>query len=223
MDDQARQSAAERPPIAQTEGVQTHTETPNAESGAARWARAADLFERWRGGDYQAMDDLVRLMTPVLWHVIRAYGVSTTGVEDVMQTTWLGLLSKHHQIRDPRAVAGWLTLAARREAWRVLRAERRVVSVDNKLLESELPMEESAEESATQNGERDELWDAVAKLDSRCQRLIRAVAFDDRPDYARLAREMSMPIGSIGPTRGRCLSKLRAALGSHDEGSRDVT
>jgi DNA-directed RNA polymerase specialized sigma24 family protein len=56
------------------------------------------------------------------------------------------------------------------------------------------------------------LWSAVETLNERCQRLLRVVAFEDRPDYARLAQDLSMPIGSIGPTRNRCLAKLRALL-----------
>ncbi len=59
-----------------------------------------------------------------------------------------------------------------------------------------------------------QLWSAVDTLNERCQRLLRVVAFEDRPDYARLAQDLSMPIGSIGPTRQRCLAKLRAVLES---------
>jgi DNA-directed RNA polymerase specialized sigma24 family protein len=56
------------------------------------------------------------------------------------------------------------------------------------------------------------LWSAVARLNARCQRLLRVVAFDERPDYARIAQDLAMPIGSIGPTRQRCLGKLRALI-----------
>jgi DNA-directed RNA polymerase specialized sigma24 family protein len=56
------------------------------------------------------------------------------------------------------------------------------------------------------------LWLAVARLNERCQRLLRVIAFDERPDYARIAQDLAMPVGSIGPTRQRCLVKLRALL-----------
>ena len=55
------------------------------------------------------------------------------------------------------------------------------------------------------------LWLAVAKLNERCQRLLRIIAFHDRPDYTALSAELGMPVGSIGPTRGRCLEKMRAS------------
>ena len=70
----------------------------------------------------------------------------------------------------------------------------------------------SAEDEADRGSTSQMLWHAVSQLTERCQRLLRVVAFEDRPDYARLARSLAMPIGSIGPTRQRCLAKLRALL-----------
>lgn len=178
----------------------------------ARWERATALFERWQGGDGRAMDDLVRLMTPTLWHVVRAYGLDTALAQDVVQTTWLTLVRRHETIADPRAISGWLTMCARREAWRVIKAHRRADPVDDEILEARLPVQASAEESAIAHDSSSRLWRAVGALDERCRRLLRIVAFEERPDYARIAEDLSMPIGSIGPTRQRCLGKLRASL-----------
>jgi RNA polymerase sigma factor (sigma-70 family) len=178
----------------------------------ARWERAADLFRRWREGDSGAMDELVRLMTPTLWHVVRAYGLDAALAQDVVQTTWLTLIHKHDSIAEPRAVAGWLTVCARREAWRVGRLEGRSDATDAGALEGGLPVHESAEQSAVADDESRRLWRAVAQLNARCQRLLRIVAFEERPDYARIAQDLAMPIGSIGPTRQRCLAKLRTSL-----------
>lgn len=179
----------------------------------SRWERAADFFGRWRAGEPRAMDDLVRLMSPVLWHVVRAYGLDHALAQDVVQTTWLTLVRRHATIEEPKAVSGWLTTCARREAWRVSRQHRRANSTDTDDLEPLLPAEQSAEESAVVADDASRLWRAVATLDERCRRLLRVIAFEERPDYARLAADMSMPIGSIGPTRQRCLAKLRAVLG----------
>nr|WP_274635952.1 sigma-70 family RNA polymerase sigma factor [Microbacterium bovistercoris] len=182
-----------------------------------RWERAGTLFRAWRDGEARAMDDLVRLMSPTLWHIVRAYGLDAALAEDVVQTTWLTLVRRHESIADARAVSGWLTTTARREAWRVGRAQRRADVTETEDLEPKLPTQESAETSATRLDGAHRLWDAVGQLTERCQRLLRVIAFEERPDYARLAQEMSMPIGSIGPTRQRCLVKLRALLG--DEGA----
>lgn len=177
-----------------------------------RWERAADLFGRWRDGDARAMDDLVRLMTPVLWHVVRAYRLDAAMAEDVVQTTWMTLVRRHESIDDPRAVAGWLTTCARREAWRVGKIHRRADATEAEKLEVKLPPAESVEERVTISDEARRLWHAVAELNERCQRLLRIVAFDDRPDYAQISQDLGMPVGSIGPTRQRCLAKLRTVL-----------
>ncbi|SDG37370.1 RNA polymerase sigma factor [Microbacterium pygmaeum] len=177
-----------------------------------RWERAAELFLRWRGGDPRAMDELVRLMTPLLWHVVRAYGLDSALAEDVVQTTWLTLVRRHETIAEPQAVSGWLTMCARREAWRVGKLHRRADAVEAEDLEPHLPTQESAEQTAATDDESRRLWISVRRLDERCQRLLRIVAFEERPDYARIAKDLAMPVGSIGPTRQRCLGKLRTLL-----------
>lgn len=187
---------------------------PAPDDGAARWRRAADFFDAWRDGDSRAMDDLVRLMTPVLWHVVRAYGLERTLAEDVIQTTWLQLVRGHRSIDEPRAVAAWLTTTARREAWRAGKAHNRVDTSEADALDALLPEQPSAEDHAAAGDQNRRLWAAVARLAERCQRLLRVIAFEERPDYARLAADLAMPVGSIGPTRRRCLEKLRDLLDS---------
>lgn len=205
-------------------GAMTH-EGAGASVDAAeptRWERAATLFLRWRDGETRAMDELVRLMTPLLWHVVRAYGLDRALAEDVVQTTWLTLVRRHESITEPQAVSGWLTMVARREAWRVGKLQRRADPTEAESLEPHLPAQESAEQTATVDDESRRLWRAVAQLNDRCQRLLRIVAFDERPDYARIAHDMGMPIGSIGPTRQRCLGKLRALLEGDGWGGDDT-
>jgi RNA polymerase sigma factor (sigma-70 family) len=204
-------------------GTMTHggAETSVGSAEPTRWERAATLFLRWRDGDARAMDDLVRLMTPLLWHVVRAYGLDRALAEDVVQTTWLTLVRRHESITEPQAVSGWLTMVARREAWRVGKLQRRADPTEAESLEPHLPAHESAEQTAATDEQSRRLWLAVAQLNDRCQRLLRIVAFDERPDYARIAQDMAMPIGSIGPTRQRCLGKLRALLEGDGWGGED--
>lgn len=171
---------------------------------------AAFSFARWRAGDSRAMDDLVREMTPVLWHIARSYSVSASVAEDVVQATWLALVRKHDTIEDPAAVAGWLTTTVRREAWRAAQRARRSVSDDD--LERRMPPTASVEDEVVGREEEQSLWRAVHELDERCRRLLRVVAFAVRPDYENLAVQLDMPVGSIGPTRSRCLTKLKKLL-----------
>jgi RNA polymerase sigma factor (sigma-70 family) len=176
------------------------------------WGEAASAFQRWSAGDAVALDELVRVMTPVLWHVVRAYRLTTEVAEDVVQTTWLSLVRSRTSIQEPAAVGGWLTTTARREAWKVAKASGRALPVEDDELARRLPDEGSAEAEVVRRDGDHRLWDAVERLSERCQALLRIVAFEHRPDYTKIAADLGMPVGSIGPTRGRCLQKLRALV-----------
>jgi RNA polymerase sigma factor (sigma-70 family) len=176
------------------------------------WGRAAAAFERWTGGDAVALDELVGVMTPVLWHVVRAHRLPSDVAEDVLQTTWLALVRSRERIQEPAAVGGWLTTTARREAWRVAKASGRALPTEDDELSRRLPDEESAEAAVLQHDGDVQLWEAVDRLPERCRRLLRIVAFEHRPDYTKIAADLGMPVGSIGPTRGRCLGKLRTLI-----------
>lgn len=174
--------------------------------------RAAALFTQWRDGRPEALEELVRLLTPMLWHTVRAYRLDTPTAEDVVQGAWLALVRKQDGVEDPQAVVRWLTVTARREAWRVSRRQQRQEPVEEEVLQARSSVEPSPEDVVVRNHRDEALWKAVGSLPERCQRLLRVVAFADRPDYEQLSRDLGMPVGSIGPTRGRCLNKLRAAL-----------
>lgn len=207
---------------------QTATQAPPAPATRTALAdEAASALRRHRDGDPQALDDLVRLVNPLLWHLARGYGLQPGPAEDVVQTTWLTLVRRGDSIVDPQAVLRWLTVTTRRESWRVARAAQRsdrATGVDpgdegSAVIDLADPApgpEDIALQSATDRA----LWRAVVALPERCQRLLRVIAFSDRPDYVALSKELDMPVGSIGPTRGRCLDKLRGRLAADPEWSR---
>jgi RNA polymerase sigma factor (sigma-70 family) len=182
------------------------TETPSV------WESSASLFQRWRDGEPTALDELVRLLSPMLWQVVRASGLDRATAEDVVQTTWLTLVRSGDSITQPRAVAGWLCTAARREAWRVSRQSGRQRPVEDEVIARRLPDSPAPEGQVVLDDDNARLWDSLGKLSERCQRLLRIVAAESRPDYSAIATELDMPVGSIGPTRGRCLEKLRREL-----------
>lgn len=188
--------------------------TTSTDSSGRVWSEAAACFQAWVNGDTGAdgLDGLVRVMTPVLWHVVRSYRLPQEAAEDVIQTTWLALVRRRDAIDDPVAVGGWLTTTARREAWRVSTSRNRALPVEDEEIAFRLPKQRSAESEAVESDERQRLWQVVDSLPERCQRLLRIVAFENRPDYSVVAETLNMPVGSIGPTRGRCLAKLRVAL-----------
>lgn len=182
-----------------------------AAGGPSVWDLAADAFRRWRAGAPGAMEDLVAVMTPVLWNVVRAYGLGTAPAQDAVQGTWMALLRHAGSVADPQAIGSWLTTTARRQAWRTARATPPVTDGDE-VLGRVVDRAGTPEDAAVAHDEEQRLWDCVDRLPERCRRLLRILAFEQRPHYEDIAADLGMPVGSIGPTRGRCLAKLRAAL-----------
>ncbi len=178
--------------------------------------KAAVAFSAYLAGDPQQMGRLVDLLTPLLWHTARAQGLSPAAAEDVSQTAWLRLIHHADSIEQPRAVLSWMVTTVRRESWRA----HKVAGRDSTDLDA-VPEPSSGEPGPAQElvlGERQRvLWAHVQELSERCQHLLRVIAFSDRPDYATIAGSLKMPVGSIGPTRGRCLHSLRASLAEDPE------
>lgn len=170
-----------------------------------------------------ALDELIGELTPVLWHVARAAGLGREDAEDVVQTAWESLLSHLDTIREPAALAAWLVTATRREAWRVAAARRKTQPADQEWFGAIPDPRASSEDRALLAEEQRAVWAALRTLSPRCQQLLRIVAFVPRPDYDAIAAKLEMARGSVGPTRGRCLEKLRKALdhGALDDGALD--
>ena len=157
------------------------------------------------------MGELVKILTPILWHTARSARLDSAAAEDVLQTVWLTLIRKADTITEPLAVLQWLVVTTKREAWRVARTQTRVRPEDLEATNT-LSSGESVEDAVLRLSRDHRLWQHVEGLPERCRALLRVIAFADRPDYAELAKALGMPQGSIGPTRGRCLAKLRLAL-----------
>ena len=175
--------------------------------------RAGRLFTEYRNGEEAKMADLVALLTPILWHTARASRLDAATAEDVLQTTWLTLVRKADSILEPLAVLQWLVVTTKREAWRVSRGQAKMRPEDLETTgAAETDTEESVEDEVIRDQTQTRLWEHIGKLPDRCRALLRVIAFADRPDYAEIARSLGMPQGSIGPTRGRCLAKLRLSL-----------
>ena len=176
--------------------------------------RAADAFAAYRDGDPSRMDQLVDEVTPLLWHIARQQGLDQASAEDVVQTAWMRLVEHAGRIADELGVLKWLITTTKREAWRVARLGRREDVVDE--VEPSDPgaagPDLGPEAALLAVEEQSVVWRSFQSLPERCRVLLRAIAFTDKPDYATVASALGMPIGSIGPTRGRCLAKLRVLL-----------
>jgi len=171
----------------------------------------ATLLRAASEGDQEAWNAITDRFTSLLWSVARSYRLGSDDAEDVVQNTWLRLLENLTRIDNPEALPGWLATTARREALGILRRRGRTVLTRDEDLGVDLADPASTElDSALLEDERDvELWASFAKLPERCQQLLRVLMAVDRPVYAEVSAAFDMPIGSIGPTRMRCLERLR--------------
>ena len=183
-----------------------------------RSVRIAGLVSAARQGSEDALGQIVTELSPLLWQVARAAGLSSGDAEDVLQTAWMRLVAHLDDIHDSAALTAWLVITTKREAWRVRAAERRQLPADQDLFAEVPDQGPGSEEQVILGDQRRALWAAIGRLNARCQELLRVIAFAPRPDYAAVAGALGMPVGSIGPTRGRCLAKLRALLASDPAG-----
>jgi len=163
------------------------------------------------GGDKDAWEQLVARFGGLLWAIARSHRLSQADAADVVQSTWLKLLEHFDALRSPDAVGAWLATTARRECLAVLRSRDRERPSD---LETDgegaaQAPEDSPEFSALRSERAALLRTSLDQVSPRCQRLLRVLSASPPPSYAEVATALSMPIGSIGPTRARCLDCLR--------------
>jgi RNA polymerase sigma factor (sigma-70 family) len=182
--------------------------------------RLAELLVAAQAGERAALDRIVTELTPVLWQVARAQRLDRETCADVVQTTWLSLLTCLAGIENPTALIGWLVTVTKREAWRVRDVQGRAQPTSDEVFATLPDPGWLPEEQVLDRERAGLLWQAVTRLPQRCQDLLRVVAYVHRPDYEAVAAALGMPRGAIGPNRGRCLAKLRQVLAEHPHWSR---
>ncbi|GAA4411220.1 RNA polymerase sigma factor [Actinokineospora soli] len=163
-------------------------------------------------GDQAAWNSLVERYSGLLWSIARGYGLGTADASDAVQMTWLKLVENLESIADPARLPGWLATTARRECLQVIRRSGRTRRLVD-LAAAESPPEPPPVDDDLLRSERDRaLWRALGKLSERCRTLLRVLMASPPPSYAEVAAALGMRIGSIGPTRQRCLGHLRAVV-----------
>lgn len=171
----------------------------------------ASLLARAAQGDQRAWDELVATHTRLLWAVARSFRLDAADANDVVQTTWLRLVEHLDRIEDPARLVGWLVTTARREAMRVLRRSgRERPAPEDSLLQQ--PDDGPPVDAALLLDERNAaLWQAYERLGDKCRQLLRVAVYEPQA-YEEISAALGMPMGSIGPTRRRCLTQLRTLL-----------
>lgn len=170
------------------------------------------LVARAAGNDAAAWEQLVDRFAGLVWTVVRSVGLNDTDSADVCQTTWMRLAEHLDDLHDTGRLGAWLATTARREAIRVSRLGSRHVPVDPwEWLDQ--PFDGLDPEAAAVDAERAAaVQAAVAVLPAHCRQLLLSLTRDPPVPYLELSAEMGVPIGTIGPTRSRCLRKLERLL-----------
>ncbi len=178
-----------------------------------------DLVAAARGGDEAAWQQIVDRHARLVWSVVRGFRLGQAEASDVAQTVWLRLVENLPRVRDPAGLPGWLATTARRESIRALHRAHREVPSEHALDDERPARDEDSPEWHLLTTERQrEVWRAVSTLSDRCRLLLRALAYGAEDSYAQISAALGMPIGSIGPTRSRCLHHLEVALaGRHSD------
>src|SRR6476646_8719790 len=173
----------------------------------------ARLVRRAAEGDLQAWERLVDQYARLIWSITGEYKLVESDAADVAQTTGLRLLEHIDRIEYPARVGSWLAATARHECLRSLAARKKVVlSQDDTELAAAAVHEPPVDERLLAAESAQVVRDALSRLPSRWQRLLEMLMADPPMPYADISDELGLPVGSIGPTRGRCLAQLRVLL-----------
>ncbi|MDA0185387.1 sigma-70 family RNA polymerase sigma factor [Solirubrobacter phytolaccae] len=168
-----------------------------------------DLVERARDGDREAWNELVDRFARMVLSIAASNGVRPADRDDVTQVTWLKLAQNLDRIEHPDAVGAWLAITCRNEALRVRARSAREVPVEGEHF-NHVADDVDVEDEALRSVPDESVSTAFAKLSERCQTLLRLLLLE-RP-YTEISETLDMPVGAIGPTRSRCLGKLRQLL-----------
>jgi RNA polymerase sigma factor (sigma-70 family) len=172
---------------------------------------AQELLSRVVAGDETAWKEMVDRYAGLVWSVARSYRLSGASTDDVVQTVWLRLAEHCGRIREPDRLASWLATTTRNEALRVIRGNMRL-SPQSTIAESAELTAPSVEERVTDDATLKAVLGAFAQLSTEDQQLLRLLCTVPPLDYQTIAEMLGRPIGSIGPTRARCLERLKRLL-----------
>jgi len=179
-----------------------------------------ELFRAAMAGDHTAWEQLVSRFEPVVLSVINGYRLQEADARDAAQRTWLLMIERHQQIREAEALGGWLRTTARRECLRVIRERQRTAPLPPAEAADFPDVTVDVEQRVVDADTAQQLWTLIETLPARSYLLLSSLFRDNPPAYAELARSTGIPVGSIGPTRARALSRLRRQFEEGSEASR---
>jgi RNA polymerase sigma factor (sigma-70 family) len=181
-------------------------------------ATHGELLTLARSGDQTAWSELVDRFGQMVWSIARSFRLDEAAAKDVSQTVWLRLVENIERIDDPERLPGWLATTCRREALRVQGLRDRVIPTD---FEYDIPDEQpSLESMLVEDEEAREVVAAFETISEDCRQLLRLLTTDPPLSYEEISELVDRPIGSLGPTRSRCIERLKAAISARISGDR---
>lgn len=188
----------------------------NTDSHSAGSDPLVDLVEAAARGDRQAWKVLHERYAPLIFSVCRRYRLDGSDADDVSQAVWLLLLQHLNRLREPSALPGWIGTTTKNEALRVLKARRRIEPADpmadSRFLSTDRP---ELDEDLIRADQRRALRQGLRQLRPEHRELMLLLLADPHLSYHEISRRLGIPVGSIGPTRARCLRRLRATTEVH--------
>lgn len=180
----------------------------------------AEVLRAAAGRDPVAWAELVRRYTPVVRARTAPFGLQQADRLDVAQTAWLRLAQHIDRIHTPEHLGGWLATTVTRECLQLRRAQARTVAGGEQVGVAVRDPAPGPEDATVAADVARRLWRAVAALPPARRELVRALFAQPGASYAEIARATGMPVGGIGPTRGRALRDLRRLLGAQADALR---
>lgn len=169
----------------------------------------AALIEAARGGDQAAWEALLERHTRVIGSICRAHRLSDADAADVKQTTWLRAVEHLERLHEPERFQAWLATVARNECLRLLRHAARVRPIDDEVVHRHPDVTAVPDARLLASERHAAVRGAVTKLGQKDRVLLSLLYSEPSPSYADIGRTLRMPVGSIGPTRGRVLERMR--------------
>jgi len=171
-----------------------------------------DLVSRIQARDESAWRDMRDQYDPLLRWIARQCRLSAEDIEDVVQLTWLRCLEHIDQLTDPDRLSGWLATICRRESIRLATKDRREVPFSGPDLARLIDNGHDNGDPYANVAARDQynrLYRAISALPERQKRLLVELLRQEDQSYSDISRRLGLPVGSIGPTRKRAVTRLR--------------
>ncbi|HEX4091667.1 MAG TPA: sigma-70 family RNA polymerase sigma factor [Trebonia sp.] len=186
---------------------------PSPVSGNVANLDVARLVRQAANGAEHAWERLVDQYSRLLWSITREFNLPDSDAADVVQNTWLRLVEHINRLHHPERVGSWLAATARNECLRNLAVRKRIVlTLEGDVFEDLDEGGPAIDEALLLAEQAEVVRDAVSHLPAHWQNLMEMLMADPPVSYSEISDELGLPIGSIGPTRGRCLDRLRVLL-----------